>query len=142
MHQKEAEEQLETLTALAKESQQPFAPASVIVGRALVHLGKGEPVAAEPLLRDGISQLRGPGSLRPRLRTSLFLARSLTMAKRFEDAERLLMDLERRTRNSRTFFLIDQYHVARSMVRLYEAWEKPAQAQRWQQRSAELISLR
>ena len=90
----------------------------------------------------GITQIRGPGSLRPRFRTSLTLAKCLTTAKQFEEAERLLMELDRRTRNIRSFYMIDQYNVARGLAKLYEAWDKPVEAERWRQRTVELTSRR
>jgi serine/threonine protein kinase/tetratricopeptide (TPR) repeat protein len=137
-HIDEAERVLLDLDAMCQSSKLPIAGPTLLVGRGLLEMGKHDPAAADPILRSAITQMRGPGTLRPRLRTSLFLAQCEVSLQRFNETERVLLDLVRRTQTNRTFKLIDQYFVSRALARLYDAWDKPAEAARWRQRMAQM----
>jgi tetratricopeptide (TPR) repeat protein len=97
-------------------------------------IARGNLDAAEPLIRSSAEATRKAGVLRAAGRAECLRADMLIRRRRFEDAERLLLNLDRAARAQTPLHVDDVLLVSRRLVKLYETWEKPAESAKWRER--------
>jgi serine/threonine protein kinase/tetratricopeptide (TPR) repeat protein len=132
---------LEQITAAARQLAAFHSEAPNTINRvgadlaaAALELARGNLDAAEPLIQSSFESARKAGLLRALGRSECLRADILFRRQRFQDAERLLLVLDRAARAQSPFQVDDVLLVTRRLVKLYEAWEKPDEAAKWRER--------
>src|SRR5262249_35535855 len=107
-----------------------FANATMHVGYAELRLGQY--VQAEQTLRDALSVLKGlTAAAAPAPRTRVHIGEALAGQKRFAEAESLLLPEYRRLAGATGLHGNVRGWAAGGLVRLYEAWGRPADAAKY-----------
>jgi tetratricopeptide (TPR) repeat protein len=122
------------LAAFHSESATTLNRVGADLAAAALEIARGNLDAAEPLIQTSSAAARKAGNLRAFGRAECLRADVLIRRHRFEDAERLLVILDRAARTQSPFQVDDVLFVTRRLVKLYEAWEKPSEAATWRER--------
>jgi eukaryotic-like serine/threonine-protein kinase len=130
----EAQLHANELAALSHRTKHPVAGIMNQIGQGVMQMARGDTARAEQTLRDAATprRLRGvPAARRVTFRITLVFSKCLIRTERFDQAEAVLTQLDQRIRTIPAFGTVDKHNIARCMVLLYEAWNKPDELARW-----------
>lgn len=128
----ELKQHVDDLKQIAKRTGHPFAVRSEPIAEGYLQMAQGKFAEAEATLRATLDSLWGnPAALRIRMRVNLARSQCLVRLGRFDEAEDILQQIDRRVRKFPAFAPHDSLRLAEAMIFLYESWDKPEQVARW-----------
>jgi tetratricopeptide (TPR) repeat protein len=130
----QAEDVARRMTEFSKERPSAVNRTAAKLAQASVMLAQQKVDAAESAIQSARDAIRNDRIARADLRINGAHAECLLQRQQFDEAERVLLELDRDSRNRNPFQADDSLFVALRLIQLYDAWGKSDKAAHWRQR--------